>query len=503
MRMPGIEVDEALIANGIYERGAALYSWHFGGFEIPLMILSYLGALKTWIYNGIFAVWKPSPLSLRLPAMLAGAVAIWLFFVFLDRVAGRRAAWIGAVLLATDTSFVLGEAIDFGPVALHHLLKLSALVLLLRYHARRRAIDLAFAFCLLGLGIWDKAIFVWALSGISIAAIAVFPRQIASHLRPRTIAIATLSFALGSLPLIAYNVTKPLDTFRSNARLSAADSVVKIYLLSRTIDGSAMFGFFTADQPGPRPQPVGAFEQRAAIRVSEEFGSPRHNLTEFALLAAILSIPLLWSTPARQPVLFALIAMVVTWVQMFLTSRAGGAAHHVLLLWPLHLFLLAIVIDSLAKRFERVSRIACIATVSVLVAANLLVTNQYYVDSLHFGSSVRWSDAFPALIRTLEGTNAGHVYVADWGILETVNLMTEGSVPVVALDRDSTVPALFAGANDIFVSHTQPFLQVPEINAQLEIIGRATGYQKQSIATIYDRNGRGIFELFRYRHAGA
>jgi hypothetical protein len=226
-------------------------------------------------------------------------------------------------------------------------------------------------------------------------------------------------------------------------------------------------------------------------------------LTEFSLLAAILSIPLLWSTPARQPVLFALIAMAVTWVQMFLTSRAGGAAHHVLLLWPLHLFLLAIVIDSLAKRFERVSRIACIATVSVLVAANLLVTNQYYVDSLHFGSSVRWSDAFPALIRTLEGTNAGHVYVADWGILETVNLMTEGSVPVVALDRDSTVPALFAGANDIFVSHTQPFLQVPEINAQLEIIGRATGYQKQSIATIYDRNGRGIFELFRYRHAGA
>src|SRR5215472_16940859 len=114
----GIEADEAMIANGIYGHGAPLYSWRFGSAEVPVMLISYLGALKTWIYNPYFAVWPPSAISLRLPAVLVGVVTIWLFFNLLDRVAGRQAAWIGALLLATDTTFLLIETTDFGFVAL-------------------------------------------------------------------------------------------------------------------------------------------------------------------------------------------------------------------------------------------------------------------------------------------------------------------------------------------------------------------------------------------------
>jgi hypothetical protein len=39
---PGIEADEALVAN------PAFFSWH----SIPLMHFSYVGALKTWLYAG-------------------------------------------------------------------------------------------------------------------------------------------------------------------------------------------------------------------------------------------------------------------------------------------------------------------------------------------------------------------------------------------------------------------------------------------------------------------
>ena len=31
----GIEADEAILANGIYDGGAPLYSWKFAGFELP------------------------------------------------------------------------------------------------------------------------------------------------------------------------------------------------------------------------------------------------------------------------------------------------------------------------------------------------------------------------------------------------------------------------------------------------------------------------------------
>src|SRR5258706_1173653 len=109
----GISPDESLIGNGIYERGAPWYAWTFGDFELPVMLISYLGALKTWLYSGIFAIFPPGPVSLRLPTVLAAAVSLVLFFRLLDRVAGRRAAFIGTLLLATDTSYLLISATDF------------------------------------------------------------------------------------------------------------------------------------------------------------------------------------------------------------------------------------------------------------------------------------------------------------------------------------------------------------------------------------------------------
>jgi hypothetical protein len=94
---PGIEADEALVAN------PAFYSWH----HVPLMLMSYMGALKAWLYLALFNLVMPGPVSLRTPTVLFGAVAIWLFFLLIDRAVGRRAAWIGALLLATDSMFAI------------------------------------------------------------------------------------------------------------------------------------------------------------------------------------------------------------------------------------------------------------------------------------------------------------------------------------------------------------------------------------------------------------
>src|ERR1043166_3474663 len=88
----GIEVDEALVANGIYARAAPWYSWRFGEYELPIMLINYLGALKTWLYAAVFAVCTPGPYSLRVPMVIAGAASVAMFFLVLDRAVGRRAA---------------------------------------------------------------------------------------------------------------------------------------------------------------------------------------------------------------------------------------------------------------------------------------------------------------------------------------------------------------------------------------------------------------------------
>ena len=76
------------------------------------MMISYLGALKTWFYNGVFLFAAPRPMVLRLPMLLFAAASLWLFFELLDRTIGYRAAWIGTLLLATDTSYLLLNVAD-------------------------------------------------------------------------------------------------------------------------------------------------------------------------------------------------------------------------------------------------------------------------------------------------------------------------------------------------------------------------------------------------------
>src|SRR5579862_8830973 len=112
----GIEVDEALDAVIVYLPGSARYSWTIGSHLVPVMLLSYLGALKTWIYYFVFKVASPRPLTLRLPTLVLAGLTLWIFFRLLDEAVGRRAAWIGIALLATDTSFLMLNAAAFGPV---------------------------------------------------------------------------------------------------------------------------------------------------------------------------------------------------------------------------------------------------------------------------------------------------------------------------------------------------------------------------------------------------
>src|SRR5579859_5170804 len=160
----GIEGDEALFGSAIYHPEEAVHTIKLFRHRVPLMQMSYLGSLKSWIYAPIFNRWKPSAASIRFPALVLGAATIWLFWLLLRRIAGYRAAAVGSILLATDTSFLLTTCFDWGPVVLQHLLLVSGVLCLGRFYQDHQRRFLAAGFFFFGLGLWDKALFVWILS---------------------------------------------------------------------------------------------------------------------------------------------------------------------------------------------------------------------------------------------------------------------------------------------------------------------------------------------------
>lgn len=479
---PGIEADEALVTS------PAIFSFH----SVPLMLMSYMGALKAWFYLALFAVVKPGPVSLRLPTVLAGAAAVWMFFRLLDRTVGRRAAWIGALLLATDSMYVILETIDYGPNALHFVLKLGAMLLILRFHREGSALALAGGFFLFGLGLWEKAIFAWVLTGIGLATLLVFPREVWRHLTIRNLAIASGSLIVGALPLIVYNIARPLDTFKTNAHMIHEPMDQKILILHRTMDSSVLFGFFTSLWPSPHLGEPATTLQKASRAISEATHQPTHNVTIFAFGIACLGVFL---RAARKPVLFGLLVCLGTWLPMILTAGAGGAAHHVILMFPFQFLTIAAALAQVPWR-------PAVAAVTVaLCAVNLAVTNEYYWEMIRNGPDIRWTDALYPLERRLETLRSPNIYVVDWGIYESINLLSDNSVPVHEVDWSSadTLRRIVTDPRAAFVAHAPNYTYFPQQRVALEDAAANEGYEEVPVEIIYDRNGRATFDVFRFR----
>lgn len=505
MKGLGIEADEAMIGDGIYERAGVVYSWRLFGHEVPVMLISYLGALKTWIYNALFAMWPPGPLSLRLPMMLVGAATLALFFMLMDRTLGRRAAWIGTSLLATDPSFIVTESIDFGFVAFQHAFKLGGLLLLVAHHHRPSTAKLAGAFFLWGLAMWDKAVFSWLLFAIGVAGVLVFWREVRQHLSIRNVVTAVSGFIVGALPFVIYNIERPLETFRQSVRLAPDNPFIKMVLLKRTFDGSGLFGFITGVDSGPHPGDPHGVIQRAAFTLSKLFQAPVTSWMLWAFAVAALATPLLWRTPARRPVLFSLLFLAITWIQMFVTTGAGGAVHHVILLWPFHLLVVAAVLNVLRRPVA--------VTLAVLLCfTNLLVVNQYHVALKREGTGVRWTDAFSPLAKWLHQSRSTTMVTVDWGIFETLHLMSEGELPLQDASTAVRYPdqsanhqalsQLIAKADTVWVTHSPPAEVWLGQKTNLVQSANSLGYSQELVETIHDRNGRAIFEILRFRRGG-
>ena len=216
------------------------------------MLLSYLGALKSWIYFPILDLIRPSYRTIRLPVLLIGALTIWLFAWFLERAHGRKVAWVGGLLLATDSVYLLTTCFDWGPVALQHLLSLAGMALLLKFASTGKRSTLFWGFFWFGVALWDKALFLWLFSGLVVAAVVVFPRELRSRSSPKNLGLAAAGLLVGALPLVVYNVVSNFDTFRSNSSFLLSQFPSRLHALRITWDGQILFEYYDSRTLGAR-----------------------------------------------------------------------------------------------------------------------------------------------------------------------------------------------------------------------------------------------------------
>ncbi|MCW5978237.1 MAG: glycosyltransferase family 39 protein [Bryobacteraceae bacterium] len=503
---PGMENDEALFAGGIYAPEQMEWYVRLFGKSISVMIMSYIGSLKAWLWAPVFAVWRPSALSLRLPAILAGAGAILLLAALLNRVARRRAAVIGGALLAADSVFLTTIAFDWGPVALQQLLLAAALYMLVRFHQGRRERDLALGFLFLGLALWNKAVFVWILSGLAVAALALLWREIRQLASARRVLIAGGAFVIGALPLLVYNVHRGGATF-TGKKYSLADAPRKVHVLLSTMKGDAMAGFLASAGATAADEAKGEnLVERGSLWLSDRNGRRIAGLALYALPLALLAG--LWSRRTRRAVLFFLIAFLVAWVEMLATVEAGGSAHHTITLWlPLYAILGAGLAAISCQPRLGVALTALAA--SAVFASNVLVTNEYLARLVRFGPEPLWTDAVFPLAGYIERAGVPQVYVADWGMGDTLRLLFHGKIQLgnaiepftrTAMDDEERrhVHERLARTDSLFVAYAEGRKVFPQAEQLVFRLAGEAGYRREMPTVIHDRRGRPVFEAYRF-----
>jgi hypothetical protein len=316
---PGLASDELLFALPALGAGGATYDpW----FKLPLMVGGYLGALKTYLYMPLFAVWTPGPASVRVPSIVMAAGALLGFWYFMRLIAGRAAALGLLLLVVADPSFVFSARVDWGPTVVMQVLKAAALVLLVLTVERQRAALLWGVAVVFALGLYDKLNFIWVMNALALGSVAhLGPIWRSARSAPRRFWPPVAFMAAGTAAVFLAAIrplmgdTHPLRqgmTFMGRLRHT-------LELVGSTFDGSWFHDFIVM-------QPMSRWPVALVV----------HAVIVAALAVVALGGQRPWSSDDRRLARwtgFCLLAELAVVAQLAATRMAWGA-HHVLVLWP-------------------------------------------------------------------------------------------------------------------------------------------------------------------------
>ncbi|MGA3202441.1 MAG: glycosyltransferase family 39 protein [Bryobacteraceae bacterium] len=502
----GIQMDEALFAGPYYQPVAREFRLRLFHHDVPLMVMTYIGTLKTLLYWPLMAIFRSSfeahpryaAWVFRLPMVLAAALTVFVFFYMAERSAGRFSAVVAALLLASDPTFLLTDTFDWGPVALEHLLLVTGCFFLLKFAQNRVPRDLPLGFFFLGLALWNKAVFVWALAGLICAAVSVFGRELSKMTNRRHLLLAAGGFLAGALPFVIYNGHRRLETFRTSGHLEPRGAPAKFLHVRSALGGYGLYGYIVSEEWTDRPKAPVSLRGRAAVFLRDHLGEHRGGGMEFAAILAFLAVPLWWPSRAAR---FCVVFTAVAWFFMASTRDAGASLHHTVLLWPFPQLFVAIAISSLRWKWT------AIAICVLLVVLNLLTLGQYVSQFERNGADGVFTDAIYPLSASLSEIPGQTIYMLDWGIqfpLEVLHNgrlnMRSGHDPFIA-DPPSdwakgVAQRMFADPGALYITHAGKREVFSGVHQRFDQSATAVGCHEENVRTIPDSNGRPIFQFF-------
>jgi len=519
--LPGLHSDEALQAGNAVEivEGSFLplhdtvtaFSFQVWGRTFPMMTIFYIGTIKTYLFVPFMLLLGPTLTAIRVTTIALGCVALICTFGFARAAAGRAAAWIALVLLAADPAFITYTREDHGPVAVMMAVKMAALWAIALWWRDRRSSRLVWAALLLGIGLSDKANFIWMVAAAPLALFLAEPRTLLRHLPPpRRLALigaaALAAFSLGAYQFLLFNLTREAESLQPFFDALGSGGGGAAWLpLDRAIARAAVHVELLSGITHPK----WILDELVPWR-----GTVLPWLTLPALLYGALLAPWTGPAPRRRFHRFILVLYLLLFLQIVLTPQAYEG-HHSMILYPLpHLLIAAACAALLAggRGPLRELRLAAVATALALqLWSSGRLMQRFWHDLERTGGRLLWSDATSRLAEWAATAEECSIVCIAGGIQNALGVNTRGRVPIRSVLARDDMSAIEERAFHDNIEHAlahpdEVFVAFAEENrfdhfafGRVEELLELEGYRLEEIAAFPHRDGRPALSVLEAR----
>ncbi len=482
---PGLQYDELLFVNGALGGTHAYHGFIASeAFGVPTMLMTYIGALKAWLYAPIFSVFGVSVDTIRVPAVLLAALALVLVVALVRRLLGIWPTLALAVLLGTDPVLSSMSRADWGPIVLSALLRVCALLAYFAFLRRGHARYLWLLVISLSLGVFNKLDYGWFMVGLLVAALVMHRSELWRIVRSRPAAmLPPLVVQVIVAIVVFFYIALPAERLPRPGHLSIGARITEVdNLFHGTFDGAAVYQYMTGSVLAHVTLMGSLFPWvlLGSCAVAVWFALWGRRRVDLDALRARASVT------AFFVVLFFAMALGIT------VTRQATGPHNIFLLWPLPALLAACLLACALALPWRSPRLVVAAVLSVGILA--LVATQIRTSLLYvhaYRDRRQWSAVWTPEIYAVAGavsrsaTGVNSIITGDWGVGTQIFALGDEAVRNRFQDEwpsfvspTATTTSLdqeFFQSSVIVVFHTSLGQVMPGTTARVEAVLRSLG----------------------------
>lgn len=459
LQCPGLGYDETNWAN--VALGDIDGSWIGARFlGIPwLLSLTYIGTLKGFLMEPVFALFGVSAYSARVPMVLFGLGALIAAYRLARHALPERwQAVLALGFLAINPEWVLRMRQDFGPVAIDLFLK-EVVILAALACARRPGLGiLSLLMAIEAFGLWNKLTFVWYIAAVNFALLIVYPRVVLSFLAPgrrAELALILVSQAAFAAYFLYVYVTFNIGGWETARQVAVGpfDRVVQFWnLLLESARGTASiwysFAYWTPDH-------------------ADAWGVTKIVLAAIGIIASLAGQPRARGDAPDRVAATRFYGWSAFFCLAFLAAtRAADKPWHLIASEPfltIGLFQGAVTMGGLVHRAGRVLAPVAVTGLGLLVMAQVWTYLPGAVcavpaDKTSWGRATSTMQIY-TLIDYVVARPETHFMILDWGIRNQALMFSRNRHPAAtelpADDFRAAADRLFADPAMVFIVHSE------------------------------------------------